>query len=127
MLLGSNRELVVRDVIPERCDLADFGVPDAPVISEVVKVPAHAAPSGASSRERSGLPEAFRPAVTAAAWKPRGAVMPPGMGCQGWVTVGAELKPSSPCSRIDAAAASLEANDSPGAGVRDGHRRADPG
>lgn len=32
MLLGSNRELVVRDVIPERCDLADFGVPDAPVI-----------------------------------------------------------------------------------------------
>ena len=32
MLLGSNRELVVRDVIPERCDLADFGVTDAPVI-----------------------------------------------------------------------------------------------
>ncbi|QPN70469.1 AAA family ATPase [Synechococcus sp. CBW1108] len=32
MLLGSNRELVVRDVIPERCDLADFGVADAPVI-----------------------------------------------------------------------------------------------
>jgi exodeoxyribonuclease-5 len=32
MLLGSNRELVVRDVIPERCDLADFGVSDAPVI-----------------------------------------------------------------------------------------------
>ena len=32
MLLGSNRELVVRDVIPERCDLADFGMPDAPVI-----------------------------------------------------------------------------------------------
>lgn len=32
MLLGSNRELVVRDVVPERCDLADFGVPDAPVI-----------------------------------------------------------------------------------------------
>ena len=26
MLLGSNRELVVRDVLPERCDLADFGV-----------------------------------------------------------------------------------------------------
>jgi exodeoxyribonuclease-5 len=26
MLLGSNRELVVRDVTPERCDLADFGV-----------------------------------------------------------------------------------------------------
>jgi exodeoxyribonuclease-5 len=32
MLLGSNRELVVRDVIPDRCDLADFGVTDAPVI-----------------------------------------------------------------------------------------------
>ncbi|MEX0589011.1 MAG: AAA family ATPase [Cyanobium sp.] len=32
MLLGSNRELVVRDVIPERCDLADYGVVDAPVI-----------------------------------------------------------------------------------------------
>ena len=32
MLLGSNRELVVHDVIPERCDLADFGVTDAPVI-----------------------------------------------------------------------------------------------
>ena len=26
MVLGSNRELVVRDVTPERCDLADFGV-----------------------------------------------------------------------------------------------------
>jgi hypothetical protein len=35
--------------------------------SEVVKVPAHTAPSGASSSERSGLPEGFRPAVTAAA------------------------------------------------------------
>lgn len=32
MLLGSNRELVVRDVMPDRCDLADFGVTDAPVI-----------------------------------------------------------------------------------------------
>jgi exodeoxyribonuclease-5 len=29
MLLGSNRELVVRDVTPERCDLADFGVATA--------------------------------------------------------------------------------------------------
>ena len=36
MLLGSNRELVVRDVIPERCDLADFGVPDAPVIDTLI-------------------------------------------------------------------------------------------
>ncbi|MFM9108997.1 MAG: ATP-dependent RecD-like DNA helicase [Prochlorococcaceae cyanobacterium] len=26
MVLGSNREVVVRDVTPERCDLADFGV-----------------------------------------------------------------------------------------------------
>ena len=26
LLLGSNRELVVRDVTPDRCDLADFGV-----------------------------------------------------------------------------------------------------
>ena len=26
MVLGSNRELVVRDVTPDRCDLADFGV-----------------------------------------------------------------------------------------------------
>jgi exodeoxyribonuclease-5 len=32
MVLGSNRELVVRDVTPERCDLAEFGVSDAPVI-----------------------------------------------------------------------------------------------
>ncbi|MCX5941460.1 MAG: AAA family ATPase [Cyanobium sp. LacPavin_0818_WC50_MAG_67_9] len=29
MLLGSNRELVVRDVTPERCDLVDFGVSTA--------------------------------------------------------------------------------------------------
>jgi len=26
MVLGSNRELIVRDVTPERCDLADFGI-----------------------------------------------------------------------------------------------------
>ena len=34
MVLGSNRELIVRDVTPERCDLADFGlssVLDGPV------------------------------------------------------------------------------------------------
>ena len=36
MVLGSNRELVVRDVTPERCDLADFGVDDAPVIDTLV-------------------------------------------------------------------------------------------
>jgi exodeoxyribonuclease-5 len=29
MLLGSNRELVVHDVTPERCDLADFGISSA--------------------------------------------------------------------------------------------------
>lgn len=29
MVLGSNRELVVRDVTPERCDLADFGISQA--------------------------------------------------------------------------------------------------
>ena len=32
MVLGSNRELVVRDVVPERCLLAEFGVADAPPI-----------------------------------------------------------------------------------------------
>jgi exodeoxyribonuclease-5 len=32
MVLGSNRELVVRDVAPERCLLAEFGVADAPPI-----------------------------------------------------------------------------------------------
>jgi exodeoxyribonuclease-5 len=32
LVLGSNRELVVRDVAPERCDLAEFGVPEAPPI-----------------------------------------------------------------------------------------------
>jgi len=32
MLLGSNRELVVRDVSPERCDLVDFGVAEGGVI-----------------------------------------------------------------------------------------------
>ena len=29
LVLGSNRELVVEDVSPERCDLADFGISDA--------------------------------------------------------------------------------------------------
>jgi len=32
MVLGSNRELVVQDVTPERCDLAEFGVATMPVI-----------------------------------------------------------------------------------------------
>lgn len=43
LLLGSNRELVVRDVTPERCDLADFGVgggsePSPPVIETLTAV-----------------------------------------------------------------------------------------
>ena len=32
MVLGSNRELVVRDVTPERCDLSDFGLESLPGI-----------------------------------------------------------------------------------------------
>jgi exodeoxyribonuclease-5 len=32
MVLGSNRELVVRDVTPERCDLVDFGLESLPGI-----------------------------------------------------------------------------------------------
>jgi exodeoxyribonuclease-5 len=36
MVLGSNRELVVRDVTPERCDLADFGVASLPVIDTLM-------------------------------------------------------------------------------------------
>ncbi len=32
LVLGSNRELLVHDVQPERCDLREFGVPDAPPI-----------------------------------------------------------------------------------------------
>jgi exodeoxyribonuclease-5 len=36
MVLGSNRELVVRDVAPERCLLAEFGVTDAPPIDTLI-------------------------------------------------------------------------------------------
>jgi exodeoxyribonuclease-5 len=36
MVLASNRELVVRDVTPERCDLAAFGVGDGAVIETLV-------------------------------------------------------------------------------------------
>ena len=36
MVLGSNRELVVRDVTPERCDLADFGISQADLGSELL-------------------------------------------------------------------------------------------
>jgi exodeoxyribonuclease-5 len=32
LVLGSNRELLVRDVTPDRCDLADLGLAQAPVI-----------------------------------------------------------------------------------------------
>ncbi|MEY3756882.1 MAG: hypothetical protein RLZZ263_36, partial [Cyanobacteriota bacterium] len=60
--------------------------------TEVVKVPAQTAPSGASSKERSGFPEAFRPAVMAEARNPCGAVMPPSMTDQGWDTA-AQMTP----------------------------------
>jgi exodeoxyribonuclease-5 len=36
MALGSNRELVVQDVTPERCDLADFGVANLSVIDTLI-------------------------------------------------------------------------------------------
>jgi exodeoxyribonuclease-5 len=36
MVLGSNRELVVRDVSPERCDLADLGISQADLGSELL-------------------------------------------------------------------------------------------
>ncbi|MFM7547368.1 MAG: AAA family ATPase [Cyanobacteriota bacterium] len=36
LVLGSNRELVVRDVTPERCDLADFGISQAALGSELL-------------------------------------------------------------------------------------------
>ncbi len=35
MVLGSNRELVVRDVTPERCDLAEFGIAQADLGQEL--------------------------------------------------------------------------------------------
>ena len=44
LVLGSNRELVVRDVTPDRCDLADLGLPDAPVI-ETLRVDVEAGES----------------------------------------------------------------------------------
>ncbi len=37
MVLGSNRELVVRDVQPERCDLADFGVAAADLAGDLLE------------------------------------------------------------------------------------------
>jgi exodeoxyribonuclease-5 len=37
MVLGSNRELVVRDVQPERCHLADFGVPAADLAGDLLE------------------------------------------------------------------------------------------
>jgi exodeoxyribonuclease-5 len=44
LVLGSNRELVVRDVAPDRCDLADLGIADAPVI-ETLRVDVEAGES----------------------------------------------------------------------------------
>lgn len=49
MVLGSNRELVVRDVTPERCDLADFGVVGAPLI-DTLTASVQAGDSGLSLR-----------------------------------------------------------------------------
>ena len=37
MVLGSNRELVVRDVQPERCDLADFGLAAADLTGDLLE------------------------------------------------------------------------------------------
>jgi exodeoxyribonuclease-5 len=37
MVLGSNRELVVRDVQPERCDLADFGLAAADLAGDLLE------------------------------------------------------------------------------------------
>ncbi len=39
MVLGSNRELVVRDVQPERCDLADFGLAPADLAGDLLEGP----------------------------------------------------------------------------------------
>jgi len=46
MVLGSNRELIVRDVTPERCDLADFGITQADLGSPLLATPG--APPGAA-------------------------------------------------------------------------------
>jgi exodeoxyribonuclease-5 len=43
MVLGSNRELVVRDVQPERCDLADFGLSAGDLAGDLL-LPAMAVP-----------------------------------------------------------------------------------
>lgn len=44
LVLGSNRELLVRDVAPDRCDLADLGLKAAPVI-ETLRVDVEAGES----------------------------------------------------------------------------------
>ena len=44
LVLGSNRELLVRDVAPDRCDLADLGLKAAPVI-ETLRVEVEAGES----------------------------------------------------------------------------------
>jgi len=43
MVLGSNRELVVRDVAPDRCDLADFGLTSGDLAGDLL-LPAMAVP-----------------------------------------------------------------------------------
>ena len=39
MVLGSNREVTVRDVKPEACDLADFGLSSADGPVPVIEIP----------------------------------------------------------------------------------------
>ena len=51
----------------------------AALTNDLVKVPAHTAPSGANSKARSKLPERFNAALTPEALKPVGIVIPPGM------------------------------------------------
>ncbi|MEB3184353.1 MAG: AAA family ATPase [Cyanobacteriota bacterium] len=48
MVLGSNRELIVRDVTPERCDLADFGITQADLGSPLLAAAAPGATPGAT-------------------------------------------------------------------------------
>ncbi len=58
MVLGSNRELVVRDVAPERCDLADLGVSDAPPIDTLTATVTTMAQSGETPLSLRLLPPA---------------------------------------------------------------------
>jgi exodeoxyribonuclease-5 len=73
MVLGTNRELVVRDVTPERCDLADFGVATAdlggdlsPPVIETLMAKVEAGDSQLSLRLLPPLGTAARSALEAA-------------------------------------------------------------